>query len=65
MYNIRVLQKEEKDKKTLKNLRDKAVFTFFMMNALYVLVLVMLHLHSEEFSVKWPLGGKVCTPYIN
>jgi chitin synthase len=65
MYNIRVLQKEEKDKKLLKDLRDKAVFTFFMLNALYVLVILMLQLHSEDLSVEWPLGGEVCTPYIN
>jgi hypothetical protein len=49
------LQKEQEDSKKLKELRDLAVFAFFMVNALFVLVILMLQ-SREELHIQWPFG---------
>ena len=60
------MQKEKKDAKKLKDLRNKAVFTFFMLNALYVLVIFLLQVSHDVLHIRWPLGsGEVRTLYTN
>lgn len=40
----------------LKELRNRVVFAFFMLNALFVLVVFILQLNKEILHVKWPYG---------
>jgi chitin synthase len=40
----------------LKELRNRMVFAFFMLNALFVLVVFLLQLNKEILHVDWPLG---------
>lgn len=47
----------------LKDLRDKAVFTFFMLNAVFVLVVFLLTLKKDDIHIKWPLGIKANFTY--
>ncbi|KAJ8875330.1 hypothetical protein PR048_023225 [Dryococelus australis] len=42
----------------LKELRDSSVFGFFMMNALFVLIVFLLQLAKDKIHVRWPLGVK-------
>ncbi|XP_017763944.1 PREDICTED: uncharacterized protein LOC108553522 isoform X2 [Eufriesea mexicana] len=44
--------------KDLKDLRDQSVFAFFMMNALFVLIVFLLQLNKNLLHVKWPFGIK-------
>ena len=53
------MQKEKEDAKKLKDLRDLAVLAFFMVNALFVLVIFLLQLSKDVLHIKWPLGVKV------
>ncbi|XP_063241844.1 chitin synthase chs-2-like [Bacillus rossius redtenbacheri] len=50
--------KEEKAKteKALKELRNKCVFAFLMLNALFVLVIFLLQLNQDTIHLHWPLG---------
>jgi len=65
------LQKEKENEKKLKELRDLAVVAFFMVNALFVLIIFLLQLNSDILHIEWPLGvkegptGEVCTLYTN
>ncbi|GBP49027.1 Chitin synthase chs-2 [Eumeta japonica] len=43
----------------LKNLRDKMVFAFVMLNALFVLVIFLLQLNQDQLHFRWPLGQQV------
>lgn len=47
----------------LKNLRDKMVFAFVMVNALFVLVIFLLQLNQDQLHLRWPLGQKVEITY--
>nr|AUS84047.1 chitin synthase-1 [Tetranychus cinnabarinus] len=40
----------------LKELRNSVVFSFFMLNALFVLVVLMLQLNKDILHVDWPYG---------
>lgn len=40
----------------LKELRNRVVFAFFMLNSLFVLVVFILQLNKEILHVKWPYG---------
>jgi chitin synthase len=51
------IQKENERK--LKDLRDLAVFAFFMLNALFVLVIFLLQLSRDVLYFRWPFGVKV------
>lgn len=42
----------------LKELRNSSVFAFFMVNALFVLIVFLLQLNKDNIHVKWPLGVK-------
>ena len=61
------MQEEKENEKKLKDLRDLAVFGFFMVNAVLVLVTFLLQLHNDVVYIQWPLGvkedptGEVCT----
>ncbi|XP_064474846.1 chitin synthase chs-2-like [Ornithodoros turicata] len=43
----------------LRQLRNKVASSFFMANALYVLIVFLLQMHKETLHFKWPLGGSV------
>lgn len=49
--------------KKLKDLRDKSVFSFFMLNAVFVLVVFLLTLKKDDIHIKWPLGIKANFTY--
>jgi hypothetical protein len=42
----------------LKALRDKVVFGFFMLNAMFVMTLFLIQLNKDLLHIKWPLGKK-------
>nr|AAL38051.2 chitin synthase [Manduca sexta] len=59
---------EDKDEKArisrdLKELRDSSVFSFFMINALFVLIVFLLQLNKDNIHVKWPFGVKTNITY--
>ncbi|XP_065208101.1 chitin synthase chs-2-like isoform X5 [Planococcus citri] len=45
-------------------LRNKCVFAFFMMNALFVLVVFLLQLNKADLHVNWPLGVRTNITYV-
>ena len=47
----------------LKDLRNNSVFAFFMINALFVLVVFLLQLNKDNLHVKWPFGVKTNITY--
>ncbi|XP_034174891.2 hyaluronan synthase-like protein kkv isoform X1 [Osmia lignaria lignaria] len=49
--------------KDLKDLRDQSVFAFFMLNALFVLIVFLLQLNKDLLHVKWPFGIKTNITY--
>ncbi|KAJ3634074.1 hypothetical protein MTP99_010982 [Tenebrio molitor] len=57
--------KEEKARiaADLKELRDQSVFAFFMMNALFVLIVFLLTLKKDYLHIKWPFGVKTNITY--
>ena len=50
-------------KTDLKNLRDKMVFAFLMVNTLFVLVIFLLQLSQDQLHFKWPFGQKSSMEY--
>ncbi|KAK4004959.1 hypothetical protein OUZ56_006685 [Daphnia magna] len=40
----------------LKDLRNKSVFTFFILNALYVTIVFLMTLEKDKVHLDWPLG---------
>lgn len=57
--------KKDKIAKDLKDLRDKMVMTFFMINALFVLVIFLLTLQKDTLHVNWPLDPKINFTYYS
>ncbi|CAH0557892.1 unnamed protein product [Brassicogethes aeneus] len=57
--------KEEKARiaSDLKELRDQSVFAFFMLNALFVLIVFLLTLKKDYLHIKWPFGVKTNITY--
>ncbi|XP_037814355.1 chitin synthase chs-2 isoform X1 [Lucilia sericata] len=49
--------------KDLKELRDSSVFFFFMVNALFVLIVFLLQLNKDNIHVKWPFGVRTNITY--
>lgn len=47
----------------LKELRNSSVFAFFMINALFVLIVFLLQLNKDYLHVKWPFGVKTNISY--
>jgi chitin synthase len=56
-------QKEKMVAKNLKDLRDISVFAFFMLNALFVLVIFLLQLSKDQIHFKWPFSVKANITY--
>ncbi|EEB10859.1 chitin synthase, putative [Pediculus humanus corporis] len=59
---------EDKDEKAkisreLKDLRDRSVMGFFMINALFVLIVFLLQLNKDNLHVNWPFGVKTNITY--
>nr|AFK08615.1 chitin synthase 2 [Locusta migratoria] len=50
--------------KDLKALRDTCVFAFFMMNALFVLVVFLLQQNKGTIYIQWPLGAKANITFV-
>nr|ACA50098.1 chitin synthase 1 [Ectropis obliqua] len=49
--------------KDLKELRDSSVFSFFMVNALFVLIVFLMQLNKDSLHFKWPFGIKTNITY--
>nr|AFM38193.1 chitin synthase [Anasa tristis] len=49
--------------KDLKELRNSSVFGFFMINALFVLIVFLLQLNKDLLHIKWPFGVKTNITY--
>lgn len=47
----------------LKELRNSSVFGFFMINALFVLIVFLLQLNKDNIHIKWPLGVRTNVTY--
>lgn len=47
----------------LKELRNSSVFGFFMINALFVLIVFLLQLNKDHIHIKWPLGVRTNVTY--
>ncbi|XP_046481507.1 chitin synthase chs-2-like isoform X1 [Neodiprion pinetum] len=52
---------EDKAEKTriagdLKELRDKSFFAFFMLNALFVMIVFLMQLNKDDLHIEWPWG---------
>jgi chitin synthase len=56
-------QKEKLVARNLKDLRDISVFAFFMLNALFVLVIFLLQLSKDQIHFKWPFSVKANITY--
>ncbi|CAL4108316.1 unnamed protein product, partial [Meganyctiphanes norvegica] len=49
---------QKKTETELVELRNKSFFAFFMLNALFVLIVFLLQLNKDQLHVNWPLGIK-------
>ncbi|KAK3873993.1 hypothetical protein Pcinc_021038 [Petrolisthes cinctipes] len=56
--------REDKAASELKDLRNMVVFSFVMMNAIFVLVTFLLQLHKDIIHINWMLGVKSNITYI-
>nr|AKZ08595.1 chitin synthase B [Helicoverpa armigera] len=56
-------QELERIKTDLKNLRDKSVFAFVMLNSLFVLMIFLLQLNQDQLHFKWPFGQSASIEY--
>lgn len=45
-------------------LRNKSVFAFFMINALFVLIVFLLQLNKDSIHVQWPFGVRTNITYV-
>ncbi|XP_039764506.1 chitin synthase chs-2 [Pararge aegeria] len=54
---------EARISRDLKELRDSSVFSFFMVNALFVLIVFLLQLNKDNIHIKWPFGVKTNITY--
>uniref|UniRef100_A0A2A4K642 Uncharacterized protein n=1 Tax=Heliothis virescens TaxID=7102 RepID=A0A2A4K642_HELVI len=54
---------QERIKTDLKNLRDKSVFAFVMVNSLFVLTIFLLQLNQDQLHFKWPFGQHASIVY--
>ena len=51
-------KKQKKQKEELKALRDQLVYSFFMLNAIFVLVVFLLQQEKDTLYIPWHLGAK-------
>ncbi|CAB3250071.1 unnamed protein product [Arctia plantaginis] len=52
-------------KTDLKNLRDTTVFSFVMLNALFVMVIFLLQMNQDQLHFRWPFGQDVSLSFDN
>ncbi|CAH1104222.1 unnamed protein product [Psylliodes chrysocephalus] len=64
LYPLDETSKKHIVEKDLKDLRDKMVLTFFMLNALFVLVIFLLNLQQDIIHVNWPIAPKINFTFI-
>nr|ALM23646.1 chitin synthetase 2 [Leptinotarsa decemlineata]AMN92726.1 chitin synthase 2 [Leptinotarsa decemlineata] len=57
--------KKDEVAKNLKDLRDKMVVTFFMLNCIFVLVIFLLNMQQDTIHLDWPINAKVNFTYNN
>ena len=48
----------------LKELRNIAVFSFSMLNAIFVLIVFLLQLNKDTIHIEWPLGVKTNITFV-
>jgi chitin synthase len=60
---IRDVEKEKRDAADLKTLRNQMVFTFFMLNSIFVVVIFLLQQNKDLLFIRWPFGAKVNVTY--
>ncbi|PSN55453.1 hypothetical protein C0J52_05692 [Blattella germanica] len=63
IYSSVYFQTEKLNEQKLKDLRDMSVFAFFMLNALFVLVIFLLQLSKDQLHINWPFGVKANITY--
>ncbi|XP_072936717.1 chitin synthase chs-2 isoform X2 [Epargyreus clarus] len=64
LYPIDANKEEEaRISRDLKELRDSSVFSFIIINALFVLIVFLLQLNKDNLHFKWPLGVKTNITY--
>ena len=56
-------EKEKKNAADLITLRNQMVFSFFMLNALFVLIVFMLQQEKDMIFMRWPIGYKTVITY--
>nr|CAD7198363.1 unnamed protein product [Timema douglasi] len=49
---------QKKLEKGLREMRNKYVFAFIMLNSLFVLAIFLLQLNQDQMHISWPLGAK-------
>ena len=59
------VEREKKQKAELIALRNQMVFSFFMLNALFVLVVFMLQQEKDSIFIRWPIDPKVNVTFSN
>ncbi|XP_057669819.1 chitin synthase chs-2-like [Diorhabda carinulata] len=64
LYPLDETSKKAIVEKELKDLRDRMVITFFMLNSLFVLVIYLLNLQQDIIHINWPISPKVNYTYI-
>lgn len=62
---FKLIIQQERIKRDLKDLRDKMVFAFVMLNALFVLVIFLLQLNQDQLHFQWPFGQQIDISYDN
>ena len=58
-------EKEKKNANDLITLRNQMVFSFFMINSLFVLIVFMLQQEKDTIFMRWPIGYKTIISYSN
>ena len=62
---IKDAEKEKKQARELIGLRNQMVFSFSMLNGLFILVVYMLQRYKDTIFIPWPLGCKEFVTYSN
>lgn len=58
-------KKNEKVAKDLKDLRNKCIFQFLMINTLYILMIFVMQLNKDKLHIEWPFGSTYNITYNN
>ncbi len=61
---IKDAEKEKAQARGLKELRNEMVFSFFMLNAVFVIIVYMLQSNKDVIYVEWPWGADVNVTYV-